>query len=186
MIGLPANTSIWLGAGLIDMRCGFNSLAAKAETAGQAGPSSGHVFVIRGRRGDIIKLLWTGDGLCLLAKRLGRGRFICAHVVSFDFHSSKFNQAGYRHIGISSRTSCIFARKSCAFVEKSCDIVFKSFGFARLSFEIDWNRAISRTSAFCERGPPHPPGWRTLQFSLARSDAPAALLRCCFEFGTWQ
>ncbi len=40
-------------------------------------PFSGHVFVFRGRRGDIIKLLWCdGDGLCLFAKRLERGRFI--------------------------------------------------------------------------------------------------------------
>jgi transposase len=40
-------------------------------------PFSGHVFVFRGRRGDLIKLLWwTGDGLCLLTKRLERGRFV--------------------------------------------------------------------------------------------------------------
>jgi len=40
-------------------------------------PFSGHVFVIRRRRGDIVKLLWwDGDGLCLFAKRLERGRFI--------------------------------------------------------------------------------------------------------------
>ena len=59
------------------MRCGFNGLAAKVEAALQADPFNGHVFVFRGRRGDIIKLLWwTGDGLCLLSKRLERGRFI--------------------------------------------------------------------------------------------------------------
>jgi transposase len=40
-------------------------------------PFSGHVFVFRGRRGDILKLLWwDGDGICLFAKRLERGRFI--------------------------------------------------------------------------------------------------------------
>jgi transposase len=40
-------------------------------------PFSGHVFVFRGRRGDLIKLLWwDGDGLCLFSKRLERGRFI--------------------------------------------------------------------------------------------------------------
>ena len=34
------------------------------------------MFVFRGRRGDLVKLLWwTGDGLCL-AKRPKRGRFI--------------------------------------------------------------------------------------------------------------
>ena len=38
-------------------------------------PFCGHVFVFRGRSGDLVKLLWwDGDGLCLLAKRLERGR----------------------------------------------------------------------------------------------------------------
>ena len=40
-------------------------------------PFSGHVFCFRGRRGDLVKLLWwDGDGLCLYAKRLERGRFV--------------------------------------------------------------------------------------------------------------
>ena len=40
-------------------------------------PLPGHVFAFRGRRGDLIKLLWCdGEGLCLFAKRLDRGRFI--------------------------------------------------------------------------------------------------------------
>jgi transposase len=77
MIGLPAGTKVWLAAGVTDMRSGFNGLAAKVQTALEEDPFSGHVFVFRGRRGDLIKLLWwTGDGLCLLAKRLERGRFI--------------------------------------------------------------------------------------------------------------
>ena len=77
MIGLAAGTRIWIAAGVTDMRAGFNGLAAKVETALTEDPFSGHVFVFRGRRGDMIKLLWwTGDGLCLLAKRLERGRFV--------------------------------------------------------------------------------------------------------------
>lgn len=40
-------------------------------------PFCGQVFVFRGRRGDLIKVLWfDGDGLCLFAKRLERGRFV--------------------------------------------------------------------------------------------------------------
>jgi transposase len=40
-------------------------------------PYSGHIFIFRGRRGDMVKLLWfDGDGLCLLQKRLERGRFV--------------------------------------------------------------------------------------------------------------
>jgi len=77
MIGLPAGTRIWLAAGITDMRAGMNGLAAKVESALTENPYSGHVFVFRGRRGDMIKVLWwTGDGLCLLAKRLEKGRFV--------------------------------------------------------------------------------------------------------------
>ena len=77
MIGLPAGTRIWLAAGVTDMRVGMNGLAAKVETALAEDPYCGHVFVFRGRRGDMLKVLWwSGDGLCLLAKRLERGRFV--------------------------------------------------------------------------------------------------------------
>lgn len=77
MIGLPAGTRIWLAAGVTDMRSGFIGLAAKVETALKEDLYSGHVFVFRGRRGDLVKVLWwTGDGLCLLCKRLERGRFV--------------------------------------------------------------------------------------------------------------
>jgi transposase len=59
------------------MRKGFDSLAAQAQTVLGQDPFSGHVFCFRGRRGDLVKLLWCdGDGLCLYAKRLERGRFV--------------------------------------------------------------------------------------------------------------
>ena len=55
----------------------FDGLSAKVQTVLEQQPFSGHVFVFRGRRGDLVKLLWwDGDGLCLFAKRLERGRFI--------------------------------------------------------------------------------------------------------------
>ena len=83
MIGLPAGTRIWLAAGVTDMRSGFNGLAAKVQTALQEDPYSGHVFVFRGRRGDLLKVLWwSGDGLCLLCKRLENGRFIWPQAIS--------------------------------------------------------------------------------------------------------
>jgi transposase len=47
------------------------------QTALEQNPFNGQVFVFRGKRGDLIKLLWfDGDGLCLFAKRLERGRFV--------------------------------------------------------------------------------------------------------------
>ena len=77
MIALPANTHIWIAAGVTDMRRGFTGLSAQVQMALEQQPLSGHVFVFRGRGGDLIKLLWLdGDGLCLFAKRLERGRFI--------------------------------------------------------------------------------------------------------------
>src|SRR5260370_914572 len=48
-----------------------------APKALEKAPLSGHVFAFRGRRGDLIKLLWfDGDGLCLFSKKLERGRFV--------------------------------------------------------------------------------------------------------------
>jgi len=83
MITFPANTRIWIAAGVTDMRRGFTGLSAMVQTALEEDPFSGHVFVFRGRRGDLIKLLWyDGDGLCLLAKRLERGRFVWPQATS--------------------------------------------------------------------------------------------------------
>ena len=77
VISLPSGTNIWIAAGMTDMRRGFTGLSAIAQTVLEQNPFSGHVFVFRGKRGDLIKLLWwDGDGLCLFAKRLERGRFI--------------------------------------------------------------------------------------------------------------
>lgn len=77
MIGLPAGTRVWLAAGVTDMRKGMDGLAALAQTSLNENPFSGHVFVFRGKRGDLVKLLWwSGDGMNLYAKRLERGRFV--------------------------------------------------------------------------------------------------------------
>jgi transposase len=74
---IPAGTRIWIVAGVTDLRRGFMGLSALVQTALEQNPFGGQVFVFRGRRGDLIKLLWfDGDGLCLLAKRLERGRFV--------------------------------------------------------------------------------------------------------------
>jgi transposase len=90
VIQLPAGTKIWIAAGVTDLRRGFDGLSAQVQTALQQQPFSGHVFVFRGRRGDIVKLLWwDGDGLCLFAKRLERGRFIWPKAESGRVHLSR-------------------------------------------------------------------------------------------------
>ena len=58
MIPVPMNAMVWLAAGVTDMRKGFASLAAQAEQTTQQNPFSGHMFVFRGRQGDLIKIIW--------------------------------------------------------------------------------------------------------------------------------
>jgi transposase len=77
VISLPAGTQIWIAAGVTDLRRGFTGLSGMVQTVLHENPFSGHTFLFRGRRGDLIKMLWfDGDGLCLFAKRLERGRFV--------------------------------------------------------------------------------------------------------------
>jgi transposase len=77
MIGIGSGTRVWLAAGVTDMRKGMDGLAALVQTVLAENPFSGQIFVFRGKRGDLVKLLWfDGDGVCLFAKRLERGRFV--------------------------------------------------------------------------------------------------------------
>ena len=77
MIPHPASTGVWLCAGVTDMRRGFNGLSAQVDQVLKVDPFSGHLFVFRGRRGDLVKVIWwDGQGACLFSKRLERGRFV--------------------------------------------------------------------------------------------------------------
>ena len=60
-----------------DMRRGMNGLALQVQQALQRDPHAGDLYVFRGKRGDLVKILWhDGLGMSLYAKRLERGRFI--------------------------------------------------------------------------------------------------------------
>ena len=77
MIPIPRGVRVWLATGRTDMRKGFDGLALTVQETLKGDPHSGHLFVFRGRRGDLIKCLWhDGQGLCLFSKRLERGRFL--------------------------------------------------------------------------------------------------------------
>lgn len=87
MISLPAGSRIWLVAGVTDMRNGFNGLASHVQRVLNDDPFGGHLFIFRGRRGNMIKMLWADeDGLCLFVKRLERGRFIWPAVSDGKIH----------------------------------------------------------------------------------------------------
>ncbi|TKB63760.1 MAG: IS66 family insertion sequence element accessory protein TnpB [Nitrospira sp.] len=77
MIPVPAVTRVWLAAGHTDMRKGFDGLAMLVQETLKRDPHDGQLFVFRGKRGGLLKLIWhDGQGMCLFAKRLERGRFI--------------------------------------------------------------------------------------------------------------
>ena len=77
MIPFPGGARVWLATGHTDMRKGFDGLALLVQEILRCDPHNGHLFVFRGRRGSLIKVLWhDGQGMCLFAKRLERGRFI--------------------------------------------------------------------------------------------------------------
>jgi len=89
MITLPAGTRVWIASGVTDMRKGMDGLAALVQSGLGEQPFSGDVFVFRGKRGDLAKLLWwSGDGMNLYAKRLERGRFVWPQATNGVVHLS--------------------------------------------------------------------------------------------------
>ena len=59
------------------MRQGFNSFVAQAEQVVAEHTFSGLLFVFRGRRGDLLKIMWwDSHGACLFPKRPEHGRFV--------------------------------------------------------------------------------------------------------------
>ena len=87
MITLPLGARVWICCGSTDLRNGFDGLSGLIQRQLAEDPFSGQLFVFRGRRGDRIKILWwSGDGLCLFAKRLESGRFVWPQATSGTVH----------------------------------------------------------------------------------------------------
>jgi transposase len=77
MIPVPSGVRVWLAVGRTDMRRGMNGLALQVQEALRRDPHAGDLYVFRGARGDLIKIIWhDGLGMSLYAKRLEKGRFI--------------------------------------------------------------------------------------------------------------
>ena len=52
-------------------------LALQVQEVLRRDPLGGHLFCFRGRRGDLLKVIWHDtQGACLFTKKLERGRFI--------------------------------------------------------------------------------------------------------------
>ena len=77
MIAPPAGLRVYLACGTTDMRKGMTGLAMQVQEGLVQNPFDGSLYAFRGRRGNLVKLLWhDGIGLCLMSKRLERGHFI--------------------------------------------------------------------------------------------------------------
>ena len=80
MIPVSSGVRVWLATGHTDMRRGMNSLSLQVQEALKRDPHGGDLFVFRGKRGDLIKVLWhDGLGASLYAKYLDSycGSFAC-------------------------------------------------------------------------------------------------------------
>jgi len=67
MIPMPSGMQVWLASGHTDMRKGFDGLAVLVQEVLKRNLHGGHLFVFRGRRGGLIKVLWhDGQGCACL------------------------------------------------------------------------------------------------------------------------
>ena len=77
MLTLPSSVRIYIAAEAVDLRRGFDGLAAATRSLIREDPLNGHLFVFLNRRRNRIKLLvWDRTGYLLLYKRLERGTFV--------------------------------------------------------------------------------------------------------------
>lgn len=76
MLTLPAAVRIYVAVGPVDMRKSFDGLAGVVRDRFRMDPMSGHLFVFRNKRGNLMKMIWWDrTGYAVLAKRLSRGTF---------------------------------------------------------------------------------------------------------------
>jgi transposase len=89
VLTLPSSVRIFVAADAVDLRRGFDGLAAATRSVIRESPESGHLFVFLNRRRNRIKLLvWDRTGYLIVYKRLERGTFALASAPA----------AGCRHI----------------------------------------------------------------------------------------
>ncbi|WP_339635108.1 IS66 family insertion sequence element accessory protein TnpB [uncultured Sneathiella sp.] len=77
MMMLPSGVRVHIAIGVTDMRKGLDGLAMLVQGVLAEDPFSGHLFAFRGRKANLIKIIyWDGNGLCLFTKRLDQGGFV--------------------------------------------------------------------------------------------------------------
>jgi transposase len=68
------------------MRKGFAALSLLVQEVLRCDPLSGHLFCFRGRRGDLLKVIWhDGSGSLPVHEAIGTGPFFMAESVGWQF-----------------------------------------------------------------------------------------------------
>jgi transposase len=76
MLSFAGRTRIFVASEAVDLRRGFDGLAAATRQLIREDPLSGHIFAFLNRRRNRMKLLvWEPSGYWLLYKRLEIGKF---------------------------------------------------------------------------------------------------------------
>ncbi len=77
MMLVPSGVRVHIALGVTDMHKGLDGLAMLVQEVLRQDPFSGHLFAFRGRKANLIKIVfWDGTGLCLFTKRLEHGVFL--------------------------------------------------------------------------------------------------------------
>ena len=101
MIAFGASVKVWIAGGVTDMRKGTNTLALQVQQGLGRDPYTGEIFCFRGRRGDLVKILWhDGVGTSLYLKRLEAVKFISPSSGSGEAVAISAAQLGYLLEGI--------------------------------------------------------------------------------------
>ena len=76
MIPMPSGVRVWIAAGHTDMRRGMQGLALQVQEQLKRDPHGGDLYIFRGRRGDLAKILWHDGrfGLSLYAQAARPGK----------------------------------------------------------------------------------------------------------------
>jgi transposase len=81
VLTLPSSVRIYMAIEPVDLRRGFDGLAAATRQIIREDPLSGHLFCFVNRRRNRLKvLIWQPSGFLLLFKRLEVGTFKLPHI----------------------------------------------------------------------------------------------------------
>lgn len=76
MLSLPSSVQIWVATTPVDLRKGFDGLAAVVQGDWKRDLYAGHLFAFFNKAGNRCKILfWDRGGLVIYLKRLEQGKF---------------------------------------------------------------------------------------------------------------